>query len=124
MTDNTQEIEEILAWLDARMPQPKTMNEATARVAMLQGTKQAIIDWHDKQVENYKGIIKMADKYTFDTGEVYYSQKAVNKQIEAVLDRLEDEKRYTNDTTFLQYDLVVVPLSAIEAERNRLKETK
>ena len=50
MTDNTQELDEIIALLGAKIPQPKTMNEATARVAMLQGTKQAILDWHARKL--------------------------------------------------------------------------
>ena len=50
MTDNTQGLDEILALLGAKIPQPKTMNEATARVAMLQGTKQAITDWHTRKL--------------------------------------------------------------------------
>lgn len=67
MTDNTQELDEILALLDARMPQPKTMNEYTARVAMLRGTKQAILDWHNKQVEEVldrvEGLAELTESY-------------------------------------------------------------
>lgn len=57
MTDNTQELDEILALLDARMPQPKTMNEYTARAAMLREAKQAILDWHNKQAEKMLDVI-------------------------------------------------------------------
>ncbi len=84
MTDSTQEIDEILALLDARMPQPKTMNEYTARVAMLRGAKRALLDWH-------------------------------NKQVEAVLDRLENRMLYLGSLDVHQH---------IEAERNKLKETE
>lgn len=50
LTDSTQELDEIFALLDSRMPQPKTMNEATARVSMLRETKQAILDWHTREL--------------------------------------------------------------------------
>lgn len=95
MTDNTQEIDEILALLDARMPRPKTMNESTARVAMLRGAKQAILDWH-------------------------------NKQVEGVLDRLEQSavKYGGNNVMNVGVPNIAVPLSIIEAERNKLKEAE
>ena len=60
-------------------------------VEQIEKSKQALLDWQNKQIEDYKGIIKMSDTYTFDTGKVYYSKKAVNKQIEEVLDRLEKD---------------------------------
>lgn len=87
MTDNTQELDEILALLDARMPQPKTMNEYTARAAMLREAKQATLDWH-------------------------------NKQIEAVLDRLES----SIDDGKKSHSMAVIS-DAIEAERAKLKDT-
>lgn len=95
MTDNTQELDEILALLDARMPQPKTMNEYTARAAMLREAKQATLDWH-------------------------------NKQIEAVLDRLEQSavKYGGNNVMNVGVPNIAVPLSIIEAERNKLKEAE
>ena len=50
MTDSTQELDEIFALLGAKIPQPKTMNEATARVSMFRETKQAIMDWHTRKL--------------------------------------------------------------------------
>ena len=73
----------------------------------------------DTDVTRYKDIIKMSDTYTFITGEVYYSQEAVDKQIEAVLDRLESQVRRADDCT---EDTLVVKAIRIEAERNKLNE--
>lgn len=90
MTDSIQELDVILALLGARMPQPKTMNEATARVAMLQETKKAVLDWH-------------------------------NKQIEAVLDRLESKAEWLAYDDSEGEQIKAVDISAIEAERTRLR---
>ena len=50
MTDNTQELDVILALLGAKIPQPKTMNEYRAMVAMLQETRQTITEWHTRKL--------------------------------------------------------------------------
>ena len=42
MTDYNERLDEILALLNARIPQPKTINEATARATMCHEAKQAI----------------------------------------------------------------------------------
>ena len=42
MTNYNERLDEILALLNAQMPQPKTINEAKARVAMCHKAKQAI----------------------------------------------------------------------------------
>ena len=60
--------------------------------------------------------------YIFDTTEAI--ERILdwhNKQIEAVLDRLWQHSEVMNDDVDPRYG---VPLSAIEAERNKLKESK
>lgn len=127
MTDNTQELRELFV----KHGYPK-MTQAELELI------PAITDWHNKKVENYKGIIKMSDTYKFEAGEVYYSEKAVNKKVEAVLDRLENKVfAIKQDIEVSQYpaksvyepEVVsahhkVIPVSAIEAERNKLEESK
>lgn len=115
MTNYNKRIDEILALLAARIPQPKTMNEATARVAMLRGAKQAIFDWHNKQVERaYSDGFQKAAKGAFKS-----QQEAKREAVRAVLDRLEVQMvRYSDD--FKDGD--AVPVQAIRAERNKLKE--
>ena len=47
-----------------------------------------------------------------------------NKQIEEVLDRLESERDSHDADTGCSDELGYIPLSAIQAERNKLKEMK
>ena len=89
-------------------------------------TKQAILDWHNKQIEE---AIEATEKITADiefkaginyatmSGE-YVHRDEVAKQIEELLDRL--EKEITTGRTFTN-DYVIS--EAIEAERNKLKES-
>ncbi len=84
MTDNTQELDEIL----------EDFYDGDIRQSDMGKAKQAIIDWH-------------------------------NKQIEAVLDRLEAQKGTPIALIGSQkYEHGVVPLRAIQAERDKLKEPK
>lgn len=93
-TDNTQELDKILAKVssesfDAAINNPNdymlVLNAIEVRA------KQALLDWHDKRVE-------------------------------AVLDGLKEEGISCIDPA--GHPTYVVPLSAIEAERNKLKESK
>ena len=82
MTDNTQELDEILGrWIKGYI------NGSAGGFYVTNQTKQDILDWH-------------------------------NKHIEAVLDRLASGENYWH----AEDDIDLVPLSAIEAERNKLKE--
>lgn len=98
MTDTNQGLDEILALLGAKIPQPKTANEATARVAMLQETKQALLDWHNKQVE------AVLDRL--------WKNSPKNSWVE------KSDLWYGFDDGVKDYQIV------IEAERARLKEAK
>ena len=82
MTDNTQELDEILGrWIKGYI------NGSAGGFYVTNQTKQDILDWH-------------------------------NNQIEAVLDRLASGENYWH----AEDDVDLVLLSAIEAERNKLKE--
>lgn len=63
MTDNTQELDEILHHLNNKMPTPVTYNESKKRTDDLIEAKQAILDWHNKQVEE---VLDRLDKYLKD----------------------------------------------------------
>ena len=81
-------------------------------------TVKAILDWHNKQVKN---AVATAE----DNLDQYWN-KELDKQVEEVLDRL--EKRSDGMPCTVRYSdgsverIRIVPLSAIEAERNKLKE--
>ena len=79
--------------------------------------KQALLDWHNKQVKN---AVATAE----DNLDQYWN-KELNKQVEAVLDRL--EAQFVEEVVVIFGKTEVkkqVPLSAIEAERNKLKEAE
>ena len=92
--DNTQELDEILANLTTAASDDQFIDDGSIGDA-----KADILDWH-------------------------------NKQIEEVLDRLEDENSIFKDYRYKDGVLMGteivgegIPLSAIQAERNKLKET-
>ena len=90
MTDNTQELYEILEDLVRDSQEDVSdfkLNSLPHELIGKNGAKQAIIDWH-------------------------------NKHIEVLLDRLASGENYWH----AEDDVDLVPLSAIEAERNKLKE--
>ena len=78
------------------------------------GAKQAILDWHNKQVKN--AVVTAEDNLD------QYWNKELNKQIEGVLDRLEGKTKAlpTWESTSMVDGFDV--LSAIEVERNKLKD--
>ena len=76
--------------------------------------KLAILGWHNKQVKN---AVATAE----DNLDQYWN-KELNKQVEAVLDRL--EAQFVEEVVVIFGETKVkkqVPLSAIEAERNKLE---
>ena len=75
--------------------------------------KQAIIDWHNKQVKN---AVATAE----DNLDQYWN-KELNKQVEAVLDRLESQSRRADECTD---DTLVVKMIRVGAERDRLNPSK
>ena len=124
MTDNTQELDEILndlmeyshSYGKGDIPSSENPPLIEARKA-----KQALLDWHNKQVKN---AVATAE----DNLDQYWN-KELDKQIEEVLDRLEGENAIFKDYKYKDGVLVGteivcegIPLSAIEAERNKLKE--
>ena len=100
MTDNTQELYEILEDLVRDSQEDVSdfkLNSLPHELIGKNGAKQAIIDWHNKQTE------ELLDRLESKSSE--WSVAAAE-----LLDHLEDRN--------LEY----IPLSAIEAERNKLKE--
>ena len=73
-------------------------------------TVKAILDWHNKQVKN--AVVTAEDNLD------QYWNKELNKKIEGMLDRLESTAAYGTDIEEYAEDV----LSAIEVERNKLKE--
>ena len=93
MTDGTQELDETLnvLYMQGEDIGKLEYGSATHQITAVNGAKQALLDWH-------------------------------NKQVEAVLNRLEAEmNRFTAEHDIPMRDEA---LSAIEAERNKLKESK
>ena len=90
MTNYNERLDEILALLNARMPQPKTMNEATTRVAMLQETKQALLAWHNKQTLELLDRLEKAYDWSYDVGE-YITLSAIEAEREK-LNKLKETK--------------------------------
>ena len=109
MTDNTQELDEITSDLWVKYGRPGTMDEFVPEA------KQAILNWHNKQVKN--AVVTAEDNLD------QYWNKELNKQIEGVLDRLEGKTKAlpTWESTSMVDGFDV--LSAIEAERAKLKES-
>ena len=108
MTDNTQELDKIMDEIYDlaydHLPE-RGIAIGTDRI------KQAILDWHNKQVKN---AVATAE----DNLDQYWN-KELNKQVEEVLDRLESQSRRADDCTD---DTLVVKMVRVEAERNKLKE--
>ena len=135
MTDNTQELDEILRNL-YNTGRHEESGGLTDRELVFNEAKQAILDWHNKQVdEAVESVEKVAAdveykagiNYAMMSGEYIHKDEA-NKQVEEVLGGLEsiNMKAAYNNGTFdekleqLRYELK----RAIEAERNKLKEVK
>ena len=110
MTDNTQELSEIIREMRYRVLEDNglTVNGLTT---IEQESMQAIIDWHNKQVKN---AVATAE----DNLDQYWN-KELNKQVEAVLDRLESQSRRADDCTD---DTLVVKMIRVGAERDRLNK--
>ncbi len=89
MTDNTQELDDILYTLAEKSADSDSSLGYVEAYEFAQEAKQAIIDWH-------------------------------NARIEELLDRLWQHSEVMNSAVVPAYG---VPLSAIEAERNKLKES-
>ena len=85
MTNYNERLDEIAVDLLVKYGKLGTMDEFVPEA------KQAILDWH-------------------------------NKQVEEVLDRLESERDSHDADTGCSDELGYIPLSAIQAERNKLKE--
>ena len=72
---------------------------------------------------------EILSRHGAEAGEMTHSLKQAlldwhNKQIEEALDRLESQKVNRNIISSTQvYEDTLIPLSAIEAERNKLKES-
>lgn len=86
-TDNTQAELDVLKYVLLKAYYQGKDGEGYSD-AQIKQDKQAILDWH-------------------------------NKQVEAVLDRLESQSRRADDCTD---DTIVVKMIRVEAERNKLKE--
>ena len=74
---------------------------------------RALIDWHNKRVEAYHNELTDNDKKVWIYADDLEKRKA--KAVEEVLDRLDK---------YLKDEISIRPRNAIEAERNKLKETK
>ena len=112
MTDNSQEIDEIFTKYTKQVIDMCHGNRPDVADESAQA-KQAILDWHNKQVKN---AVATAE----DNLDQYWN-KELDKQIEAVLDRLISEQE-TEAKAIDGEVITYVLLSDIEAERNKLKE--
>ena len=122
MTDNTQaELDEILEKYGEyyHLKQLNRFSDSEMQLNFAEETdivraKQALLDWHNKQVKN--AVVTAEDNLD------QYWNKELNKQIEGVLDRLEGKTKAlpTWESTSMVDGFDV--LSAIEAERNKLKD--
>ena len=132
---NEQELDEVLRNL-YNIGRHEESGGSTDRELAFNEAKQAILDWHNKQVdEAVESVEKVAAdveykagiNYAMMSGEYIHKDEA-NKQVEEVLGGLEsiNMKAAYNNGTFdekleqLRYELK----RAIEAERNKLKEVK
>ena len=104
-TDNTEGLNEITSDLWVKYGRPGTMDE------FLPEARQAILDWHNKQVKN--AVVTAEDNLD------QYWNKELNKQIEEVLDRLLE---HGEDFTTFGDGSRSVAVEYIQAERNKLKE--
>lgn len=112
MTDNTQELDEIFNddYFDVKV------------------AKQAILDWHNKQIDQATDSVEaMVADIAFKEGINHVTmggewlhRDEVNKQIESVLDRL--QQRTVKGDIILGESVYTAITRAIEAERNKLKE--
>ena len=125
MTDNTQELdvnklEQIIADhnKEMRIDMASEITGGTRSKSITDViTVKAILDWHNKQVEN---AVATAE----DNLDQYWN-KELDKQIEEVLDRLEAQWGETIDNTLGKPIMIkFVSVSAIQAERAKLKEVK
>ena len=66
MTNYNERLDEILALLNARIPQPKTINEATARATMCHEAKQALASLIKDLVAEAKPGTWVEPEYTDD----------------------------------------------------------
>lgn len=66
MSDFNTKLDEIIGLLNARMPQPKTINEAKSRVAMCHEAKQAITSLTKELVAEAKPEPTKYEKYNSD----------------------------------------------------------
>lgn len=88
MTDNTQELDDLLDIHDNLVLLRKAAGDDTHELR--ETTKQAIIDWH-------------------------------NKQVEEVLNELDSCRNTHNVDAGCDDEVLFIPYSALEAERNKLK---
>jgi len=126
MTDNTQELDDrqhikfniLVPFLTAITTKRQKENGNLIKdteTAYYDFAVDLIFDWHNKQVKN---AVATAE----DNLDQYWN-KELDKQIEGVLDRLEDRKG-----NYLLYPsglpAYAINISAIQAERAKLKEVK
>ena len=110
MTDNTQELDEILDFIE-NYGVSASCDGFDPHKSRSQA-KQALLDWHNKQVKN---AVATAE----DDLDQYWN-KELDKQVEVVLDRLQPKDWASDDTplSMTRNDFYMT----IEAERNKLKE--
>ena len=116
MTDNTQELDEIFqVYIEPHIP--PTTDEAV--LSAIHEAKQAIIDWHNKQVKN---AVATAE----DNLDQYWN-KELDKQIEGVLDRAKQRfhEPIEHDGSYISISVIDKTFDElIQAERAKLKEVK
>lgn len=121
-TDSTQELDEIL--FEAIEAAATYTHNVTAEEAdyIQNKTKQAILDWHNKQMEAYHNELTDNEKKVWIYADDLEKRKA--RAVAAVLDRLLHEYELDVDSKWFSSSGGMVDLaSAIEAERNKLKES-
>ena len=118
-TDNTQELDEILEKYGEyyHLKQLNRFSDSEMQLNFAEETdivraKQALLDWHNKQVKN--AVVTAEDNLD------QYWNKELNKQIEGVLDRLLE---HGEDFTTFGDGSRSVAVEYIQAERNKLKES-
>lgn len=116
MTDNTQELDEILYRLVNETVQSENIrsledatgshsNSQNRQLWSIQDAKQSILDWNNKQT----------------TKELDAIMEWHEKEMEEVLDRLESQQGKIDLGSYSDMQRAILP-EAIEAERNKLKE--
>lgn len=127
MTDNTQELDEIIqrhfrhlaakAYAEVDGYRPEVENAPALWDKIVSRAESDLLNWHNRQVKN--AVVTAEDNLD------QYWNKELDKQIEEVLDRLESNKETLYWWTGGEYEkTTAVDMRAIAAERAKLKEVK